>query len=659
MMLGKFTLHSRTIVAFLLSMGFFAMSQAISPVASALSGSDFNKANIISDAVFFNGNSMTASQIQSFLNSKLAVCDTDGSEPYGGTTRAAYGASRGYPAPYTCLKDYRQTIPSRAADAYCSGSISGGNKSSSQIIYDVSRACGVSPKALIVLLQKEQSLVTDDWPWSIQYRSATGYGCPDTAPCDSEYYGFFNQVYNAARQFKRYVAQPDYFNYAVGRRSFVGYNPNAGCGGNNVTIQNGATAALYNYTPYQPNAAALANLYGTGDSCSAYGNRNFWRMFNDWFGSTQVSYAGTVTSARLYTDSARTNEVSGTPSIRSGVKLYATVDVLNTGNRAWDQSTAKLGTANAKNRSSGFYDTESWQSESRAASMTQASIAPNQTATFSFALKAPGVDGTYGESFQVVIEGVSWVQGAQFTETVTVSNPYNAKITSIESFGDEARTQRMGGLTKTGSTIFWRVRAQNTGTSTWSNSTVRIGTTTPLNRTSDVSESSWFSANRPARLSEGSVAPGSTGTFIYATTSDVTGRFIENFSLVAEGHSWMPGSGYMSDIRFIDQIDRLLVNDRLYVGETLRNGTIRMVLQGDGNLVVYNASGRPVWSSGTRGGNRLIMQGDGNLVMYSADGKPVWNTGTKNGHRLIMQGDGNLVIYNTSNKAIWNSGTKR
>jgi len=27
-------------------------------------------------------------------------------------------------------------------------------------------------------------------------------------------------------------------------------------------------------------------LYGTGDICSAYGNRNFWRDFNNWFGST-------------------------------------------------------------------------------------------------------------------------------------------------------------------------------------------------------------------------------------------------------------------------------------------------------------------------------------------------------------------------------------
>ena len=37
--------------------------------------------------------------------------------------------------------------------------------------------------------------------------------------------------------------------------------------------------SLYNYTPYQPNAAALAAYPGTGDSCSAYGNRNFFFLF--------------------------------------------------------------------------------------------------------------------------------------------------------------------------------------------------------------------------------------------------------------------------------------------------------------------------------------------------------------------------------------------
>jgi hypothetical protein len=160
---------------------------------------------------------------------------------------------------------------------------------------------------LLVLLQKEQSLVSDDWPWSIQYRAATGYGCPDTAACDSEYYGFFNQVYNAARQSQRYVKQSHLFNFAGGRTSYVQYNPNAGCGGSNVYIENPATAALYNYTPYQPNQAALNNLYGSGDGCSAYGNRNFWRLFNDWFGTTQApNWSWQWNSQYAYTDANKT-----------------------------------------------------------------------------------------------------------------------------------------------------------------------------------------------------------------------------------------------------------------------------------------------------------------------------------------------------------------
>lgn len=254
--------------------------------ASALSGSDFKAPRIIDDTIFFNSTSMSSSEIKNFLDAKVPTCDTNGAKMYNSTmTRAEYGSSQGSPAPYTCLKDYSQSVPEKLADSYCKY-MAPGTKTSSQIIYDVSQACGVSPKVLIVLLQKEQSLITDDWPWPIQYRSATGYGCPDTAPCDAEYYGYFNQVYHAARQFQRYVKQPELFNYSSGKTSFVQYNPNSGCSGTNVLIETSSTAALYNYTPYQPNQAALNNLYGSGDGCSAYGNRNFWRMYHDWFGTT-------------------------------------------------------------------------------------------------------------------------------------------------------------------------------------------------------------------------------------------------------------------------------------------------------------------------------------------------------------------------------------
>lgn len=277
--------------------------------AEALSGSEFNAGRIIDNGVFFDSSSMSVSQIQQFLNSKVPNCDTNGTQPYKGTTRAAYGASRGYPAPFTCLKDYSQSIPTKSSDSYCGGTVYGGSKSSSQIIYDVAQACGVSPKVLIVLLQKEQSLITDDWPWSIQYRSATGYGCPDTAPCDAEYYGFFNQVYQGARAYKRYAANPANYNYLAGRNNTILWHPNSGCGTSNVYITNQATAGLYIYTPYRPNQAALNNLYGTGDGCSSYGNRNFWRIFSDWFGSTTTPWINLL-NPRIMTTNKETNKVN-------------------------------------------------------------------------------------------------------------------------------------------------------------------------------------------------------------------------------------------------------------------------------------------------------------------------------------------------------------
>ncbi len=255
---------------------------------SAKAAANFVAGRIIDDVVFFAPNSMSAGQIQAFLNSKVPTCDTNGSQPseFGGGTRAQYGTSRGNPPPYICLKDYSQSVPAVAGDSFCGGSITAGTKTAAQIIYEVGSACGINPQALIVLLQKEQALVTDDWPWPVQYRSATGYGCPDTAACDSQYYGFFNQVYQAAHQYQRYAKQPDFFSYQANGTFFIKYNPDANCGGSNVFLQNQATAGLYNYTPYQPNQAALDSGYGSAPPCGSYGNRNFWKYFTDWFGST-------------------------------------------------------------------------------------------------------------------------------------------------------------------------------------------------------------------------------------------------------------------------------------------------------------------------------------------------------------------------------------
>ncbi|GAB3616047.1 hypothetical protein GCM10027416_06040 [Okibacterium endophyticum] len=219
----------------------------------------------MSDEVFYDSTTMSEADIQAFLNSKRATCT----------------------AGYTCLKDYRTPTISKAASAgRCNGYAASSSESAARIIFNVSQSCDINPKVLIVLLEKEQGLVTSSAPSAGRYRSATGYACPDTAACDVNYYGFFNQVYHAALQFQIYRTAPQYFNHQAGRNNTVKWHPSSACGTSTVYIKNQATAGLYNYTPYRPNAAALNNMYGLGDGCSSYGNRNFFAFYTDWFGST-------------------------------------------------------------------------------------------------------------------------------------------------------------------------------------------------------------------------------------------------------------------------------------------------------------------------------------------------------------------------------------
>jgi len=235
----------------------------------------FDPGNIISDAVFFDAMSMDVGAVQAFLRTKGASC-VAGEQP--------------------CLKDYTQTTATQTGDAYCSTYVGAANESAASIIVKVGQACGINPRVLIVLLQKEQGLVTGTRPATVRYTKATGFACPDTAACNPAFSGFASQVYFAARQFERYAANVA-GSYRAGRNNTILFNPSTSCGSSQVFIQNRATAGLYSYTPYQPNAAALAAGYGTGDACSSYGNRNFWNYFTDWFGSTQSPGASAILAA--------------------------------------------------------------------------------------------------------------------------------------------------------------------------------------------------------------------------------------------------------------------------------------------------------------------------------------------------------------------------
>jgi len=248
----------------------FALGGSIRRIETIAAPAAFDPGAIISDYNFFNPDAMTEAGIQSFLEHRDCIARAD--------------------AP--CLWEYREATTAQPAQGagHCAAYRPAADERASRIIAKVAEACTISPRVLLVLLQKEQSLLTR--PSASGYLRATGYGCPDTADCDTEYFGFFNQVYRAAWQFRQYTQEPDRA-YKVGVVD-VGYNPDPACGATPVRIRNQATANLYNYTPYQPNKAALSQPGDDGDGCSTHGNLNFWLFYTTWFGPAQTEGYPTV-----------------------------------------------------------------------------------------------------------------------------------------------------------------------------------------------------------------------------------------------------------------------------------------------------------------------------------------------------------------------------
>lgn len=105
----------------------------------------------------------------------------------------------------------------------------------------------------------------------------------------------------------------------------------------------------------------------------------------------------------------------------------------------------------------------------------------------------------------------------------------------------------------------------------------------------------------------------------------------------------------------------------LTAGESVPSpsGSFRLVMQTDGNLVLYyEPESVAVWDTHTTGhpGAHAAMQTDGNLVVTASTGRDVlWDSGSSaNDPVLMVQDDGNLVVYGTNTTgqyAAWNVGS--
>jgi len=627
----------------------------------------FSANNLMDDGVFDKANSMTAGQIDNWLNSNFPASCISTNNGFSSPDTNGYSPSTGF--------------------------IYGGNVSAGTVIAHAAYAYGINPQVILATLQKESSVVSGDASYGCQYiNTAMGYDCPDSGSCPrnpATESGFSKQVIHAAWMLRFHEqrskgnvgwqeTKPGWDNsddpqtcysgrmtqgvYQIcpsGPSSFYdGWYP---IDGTAVHMDTGATAALYDYTPH------------------FHGNQNFDDIFQAWFGPVYDIYSWSPVGQYAFTDQTKTTPVDLT-NLTVGQKVYVGFVAKNTGDTTWTNTGSNpvdAGTTSPQDRNSAFCDTSdspAWLGCNRPARMIEASVAPGQTGTFEFWYMAPAQAGTYNEHFNLVAEGLKWMNdiGLYFH---TVTKPPAWSIVSQYAFTDNTKTTPAD-LTNLlpGQKVYIGFQAKNTSSLTWSNSganPVHAGASNPQDRSSafcdTIDSPAWLSCNRPANMAEASVPPGGTATFeFWYKAPATTGTFKEYFKPVIERLSWASDTGLnyytLVDFGTSGTNTTLGPNQVLDIGQSITSsdGRYRLIMQDDGNLVLYSIN-RPLWSSRTDGKpvTKATMQNDGNLVLYDAQGRPYWSSGTagRGTSSLVMQGDGNLVIYDTGGQPTWSSRT--
>ena len=576
-------------------------------IQSGTASAAFNANRLIDDGIFNNVSSMSAAQIDTFLNARNSCISTNSG--FSAPDPTGYSPSGGY--------QY------------------GGNVSAGTIIAHAAQAYELNPQVLITTLQKEQSLITSTTCSTNTIAKAVGYACPDSGGSynysgvniytrngttytsvsgicvnSSVKVGFSQQLIRAAWLLKfgqqRSLGNMD---WAIVKGNWDNSDDLQSCYSGPVTegyrkvcpsgattyydglrtidattvhMDTGATAALYWYTPH------------------LHGNQNFVSIFEGWFGSSIVpNYSWQSIGQYVYTDQTKTVG-SDTYDMLPGSRVYVGFKVRNTSNYTWSNTGTYpiyAGTTHPLDHASMFCD-PSWVGCNRPAVMQEASVAPGEIATFEFWYRAPSTPGHFKEWFGLLASGQAWFpdNGLNFDTTVTPPT-YSWQPVGQYAYTDQTKTTGRSTNLAPGERVYVGVKARNTGNVAWTNSGANptdLGTIRPIDRTSPFYDSSWLGTNRPARLQEATVNPGEIGTFeFWMTAKNSPGNYAEFFAPVTEGITWMNDAGlnfyssisnavyswqFMGQYAYSDQTKttgkstlNMTRGDRVYVGFRAKN----------------------------------------------------------------------------------------
>jgi SpoIID/LytB domain protein len=293
---------------------------------------------------------------------------------------------------------------------------------------------------------------------------------------------------------------------------------------------------------------AAGNATSVTTTGSGVYNAHTWPASSDGLRGTWWHVRSTLSSAVTSQSAAPT--LVRSPGVSTGT---LSVTLKNTGVTSWSTAGLHLAVASPPGQADPLVGGSTTPGQYTG---TATSIAPDATASFSFALTGDGVPvGLQGRSYRLrngtgALFGstVSWqvpvqapvltaVQGAQPKPSSTAPNSPSDNPGSVFADG---RTIVVPVAGSTGVTL----TARNTGNVSWpvGSAPVRLGTSDPRGSASPSSGSGWLSSARPSGLASTRPVPaGQNGTFmltLYGNGKPV-GATTESFEPLWEGRRWM------------------------------------------------------------------------------------------------------------------------
>jgi hypothetical protein len=431
---------------------------------------DFNKNEIISQFQMFDYNSMSESEIQSFLVSKssyLANYYTEG-WPINCDTKTGADTSN-------CLTMVRMKA--------------------SAIIHSAAQRYRVNPRFILTMLQKEQGLI--QWagtPPDKRLDWATGYavcdGCSLSSPKVLKYKGFGKQVDNVAGAMKFYSDNCNIYAYI--KKAGTSYSID----GEIVKAQNQPTANLYTYTPH------------------ISGNYTFWRVYQRYFGdplaTTRDKGATISTDYMAQIIDSSDQEIN----VNEGEKTAMWIEYLNMGTKTWsnlDKESLYLIDSKYKSqipmisKTSSFALEESMKSDIAVYSQRE-SVAPGEVLRLTVPLAADYEKYKSGE-YILVLGNKGWFADSDIGFDLTRTFRYDAQLTEGVPSALEARKSNAV-----------RVEYKNVGLIPWYRSDVKL---------------QWKSSGYTnyQTMNEWKILPGETASFTFYSKVNEVGDHIYDLSL--------------------------------------------------------------------------------------------------------------------------------